>query len=52
VADGIRQEVEDAKRSLLEVQEHLRFLSMEVVLRQPLAEELEEIREWARSRMV
>jgi hypothetical protein len=48
----IRQEVEDTKRSLLEVQEHLRFLNMEVVLREPLAEELEEMREWARSRMV
>jgi hypothetical protein len=47
---ALREEVEETKRELLTIQEHLRFLSMEVVLREPLEEELDEMREWVKER--
>jgi hypothetical protein len=46
----IRAEVEETKHDLLEIQEHLRFFNMEVVLREPLEEELAEMRGWVRER--
>jgi hypothetical protein len=42
--------VEETKQELLTIQEHLRFLNMEVVLREPLEEELDEMREWVKER--
>ena len=51
-ASGERQRQKNGATSWvsLTIQEHLRLLNMEVVLREPLEEELEEMREWVRER--
>ena len=46
----VRDELEETKQRLLTLQERLRFLDMEVVLREPLAEEVEELQRWVRER--
>jgi hypothetical protein len=48
----LREELDETTSELLAVQEHLRFLNMEVLLREPLDEELEEMREWVKERAV
>jgi hypothetical protein len=47
---AVREELEDTKRRLETVQAHLRFLNMEVVLRDPLEEELAEMRRFVKER--
>jgi len=46
----LREELEETKQRLLTLQEHLLYLRMEVVLREPLEEEVEELRRWTRER--
>ena len=46
----LREELEETKQRLRTLQEHLGFLRMEVVLREPLDEEVEELRRWVRER--
>jgi hypothetical protein len=41
-----REKLEAARAKLLAIQEHLRLMNIEVELRDPLAEELQEIRGW------
>jgi hypothetical protein len=41
-----REKQEKTREKLLSIREHLLFLSMDVVLREPLDEELEEMRGW------
>ena len=41
-----REKQEATREKLLSIKEHLTFLSMEVELREPLDEELEEMRDW------
>jgi len=41
-----REKQEKTREKLLAIKEHLLFLSMDVVLREPLEEELEEMRGW------
>jgi hypothetical protein len=41
-----REKLDGAKESLREIQSHLAYLSMEVELREPLEEELREMRDW------
>jgi hypothetical protein len=41
-----REKLDDTRQKLQAVQEHLLFLRMEVVLRDPLPEELDEMRGW------
>jgi hypothetical protein len=43
---AFREKLDDTRRRLQDVQEHLMFLRMEVVLRDPLPEELDEMRGW------
>ena len=47
---ALRSELDQTKRELLTIQEHLRWLQMEVVLRDPLEAELQEMRGWAKQR--
>jgi hypothetical protein len=44
-----RETLEATKRKVLRLQEELQYFRMEVVLREPLDEELEEMREWVKS---
>jgi hypothetical protein len=46
----IRAEVDETKHDLLEIRDHLRIFNMEVVLREPLEEELAEMRGWVKER--
>ena len=41
-----REKLEGTQAKLLAIQEHLRFLRIDVELREPLPEELEELRGW------
>jgi hypothetical protein len=45
-----RQELADTKQALLDLREHLQFLHMDVVLREPHEAELEEVRTWVQER--
>ena len=45
----IRELLDDTKPSLLTHKEQLAYLHMDVVLREPLAEELDEMREFVRT---
>jgi hypothetical protein len=47
---AFRNELSEAKQDLLTLQKHLGWLQIEVVLRDPVQEEMDEITEWARSR--
>jgi hypothetical protein len=47
----LRAELEQTKQELLTIQEHLSWLKMKVVLREPLEEELEDLREWVKQRV-
>ncbi|HLG12216.1 MAG TPA: hypothetical protein VI876_10710 [Dehalococcoidia bacterium] len=47
---ALRSELDQTKQELLTIEEHLRWLQMEVVLREPLEEELAEIRGWVKER--
>ena len=42
----LRTKLEATREKLLKVKEHLEFLQLEVVLREPLEEELQELRDW------
>jgi hypothetical protein len=44
----LRAELDETKRELVSLQAQLEYLRMEVVLRDPLEEELEEMRAWVR----
>ena len=44
-----REKLESTREKLLTVHEHLSFLSIQVELREPLGEELQEMREWLES---
>lgn len=45
-----REMLDETKRKLLKLQEELHYFSMEVVLREPLPEELDEIRAFVMER--
>jgi len=46
---ALREKLEATRQKLLTVTEHLRYLRIEVVLREPLEEELQEMRDWLAS---
>ena len=46
----MREELTETKQRLLTLQERLRLLHMEVVLREPLDEELDALRRWVKER--
>jgi hypothetical protein len=50
VKPAFRRELDEAKQDLLTLQKHLRCLQIDVVLRDPLQEEMDETTEWVRSR--
>jgi hypothetical protein len=50
IKPAFRRELNEAKHDLLTLQKHRRCLQINVVLRDPLQEEMDELTEWVKSR--
>jgi hypothetical protein len=51
IKPAFRQELEAAKQDLLTLQKHLACLQIDMVLRDPLEEEMDEMTQWVKSRI-